>query len=112
MAFLGLIGLSRYALNIILFLISFPILINFYLKNPSEFYFQFGIDPELVKNLPTGVAEQIHCTTCVICTEEIEIGQQILILRCPGRHFFHSGCIKDWLLHKVNCPVCRSRDVI
>ena len=69
--------MARYALNILIFIISFPILINFYLKNPSEFYFQFGIDPELVKNLPTGVAEEIHCTTCVICTEDIQIGEEL-----------------------------------
>lgn len=111
-AFLAIMNLSKYILHVVLYIISLPILVNFYLKNPSEFYFQFGIDPELIKNLPTGIAEQKHCTTCVICTEDIKIGEEILVLRCPGKHYFHSSCIKDWLVHRVNCPICRSKDVI
>lgn len=111
-AALGMSALGRYALNIVLTLICFPIMVYYYLKNPSGFHSNFGIDPEIVKNLPTIIAEDIHASTCVICTDEIVQDQEILVLRCSGRHYFHAQCIKGWLLQKVNCPICRSDNVL
>ena len=83
-----------------------------FLRDPNEFYSHFGIDPEIIRNLPSIPATENYCDTCVICAEDIKIGEDIIILNCSGHHFFHSNCIKDWLNVKLTCPVCRSENVI
>ncbi len=42
---IGLINLFRYGLNVLIMLICFPILVSYFLRNPSAFYSNFGIDP-------------------------------------------------------------------
>ena len=39
-------------------------------------------------------------------------GDEIMILKCPANHFFHGICIKNWLLVKTTCPMCRSENVL
>jgi len=109
---MGIINACRHALNFLMILLCFPIMVYYFLKNPSSFYSHFGIDPEIVQNLPTIPAEQVHVSACAICTVDITLGEDILILKCPGRHHFHAQCIKSWLIQKVNCPICRSENVI
>lgn len=87
-------------------------MVYYFLRNPSGFYSNFGIDPEIVRNLPTIKADAAQISTCAICTEDISEGTEILILRCPGRHYFHGNCIKNWLIQKVNCPICRAENVL
>ena len=109
---LGIIILSKKILKLLLIAISFPILVCLFLRDPNEFYSHFGIDPEIIRNLPSIPATENYCDTCVICAEDIKIGEDIIILNCSGHHFFHSNCIKDWLNVKLTCPVCRSENVI
>jgi len=26
---------------------------------------------------------------------------------CPNGHLTHTDCLKEWLLHSSNCPLCR-----
>jgi hypothetical protein len=56
-----------------------------FVKNPSAFYATFGIDPEIVQNLPTTTAGPEHSTACAICTHDILLDEEILILKCEGR---------------------------
>lgn len=42
---------------------------------------------------------------CCICQEEYTIGETIGTLNC--RHDFHTNCIKQWLLKKNVCPICK-----
>ena len=109
---LGIIILSKKILKLLLIAISFPILVCLFLRDPNEFYSHFGIDPEIIRNLPSIPATENYCDTCVICAEDIKIGEDIIILNCSGHHFFHSNCIKDWLNVKLTCHVCRSENVI
>jgi hypothetical protein len=109
---IGLISFFRQALYIILVIGNFPIMVYYFMNNPQSFYSQYGIDPEIVKNLPTIKADSKHCINCVICTEDIKLGDEILILKCPGRHCFHANCIKSWLMVKVVCPMCRSENIL
>ena len=109
---LGIINISRQILNLITVIIFFPIMVYNFFENPRNFYSRFGIDPEIVKNLPTKKADKAHCGNCVICAEDINEGDEILILRCPGKHWFHSNCIKSWLMVKVTCPMCRNEDIL
>ncbi|NVM44420.1 MAG: hypothetical protein HWN79_05850 [Candidatus Lokiarchaeota archaeon] len=45
-------------------------------------------------------------TTCIIChlgiIEGLDSSQD-----CPNGHLAHTDCLKEWLLHSSNCPLCR-----
>ncbi len=45
-------------------------------------------------------------TTCIIChlgiIEGLHSSQD-----CPNGHLAHMDCLKEWLLHSSNCPLCR-----
>lgn len=43
---------------------------------------------------------------CCICQEEYKNGDDLGGLKCG--HDFHTSCIKQWLLQKNLCPVCKS----
>jgi len=44
--------------------------------------------------------------TCIIChlgiIEGIDSSQD-----CPNHHPAHTDCLKEWLVHSLNCPLCR-----
>lgn len=54
----------------------------------------------------TTVADQPEAEPCCICQEEYKNGDDLGGLKCG--HDFHSSCIKQWLLQKNLCPVCKS----
>lgn len=43
---------------------------------------------------------------CCVCQEEYEEGEELGRLSCD--HSYHSPCIKQWLLQKNQCPVCKA----
>ncbi|CAK8577477.1 unnamed protein product [Lathyrus sativus] len=43
---------------------------------------------------------------CCICQEEYTDGQKIGSLDCG--HEFHTNCIKQWLMQKNMCPICKT----
>jgi hypothetical protein len=45
---------------------------------------------------------------CVICQEEMEVGEDALEINSCG-HCFHSDCVRGWLLGcKHECPICKA----
>ena len=110
--FIGVVNIMQKVINLGLIIASFSLLVNTFLTNPSHFYSEYGIDPEIIRNLPTITADEKHVSCCVICTEDIKKGDEIMILKCPGNHFFHASCIKSWLIVKTTCPMCRSENVL
>ena len=44
---------------------------------------------------------------CAICFLEYTENDEITPLPCDDRHFFHSGCIQEWLKANNSCPMCR-----
>ncbi|XP_076917272.1 E3 ubiquitin-protein ligase MBR2-like [Bidens hawaiensis] len=52
------------------------------------------------------VTGQPDAEPCCICQEEYANGDDMGTLDCG--HDFHTGCIKQWLLQKNSCPVCKS----
>ena len=42
---------------------------------------------------------------CMICLFNYSINDKISYLPCA--HFFHSCCIKNWIIIKNKCPLCR-----
>ncbi|KAK4726595.1 hypothetical protein R3W88_031512 [Solanum pinnatisectum] len=43
---------------------------------------------------------------CAICHMEFEYEEIVGTLGCG--HEYHTGCIKQWLLRKKECPMCRA----
>ena len=77
------------------------------INNPNFFFNHYGMDPEMIRNLPTVKADDKHVSTCIICLKDINEGDQIMILNCSDKHYFHGDCIKSWLSVKTVCPICR-----
>ncbi len=44
---------------------------------------------------------------CIICHMEIVEGKDIL-RQCPNDHPVHDECLKEWLVHSPNCPLCNA----
>jgi len=42
---------------------------------------------------------------CAICLEVFQKGNKIISLPCA--HIYHNNCIKEWLLKKNFCPICK-----
>ncbi|CAJ1973399.1 unnamed protein product [Sphenostylis stenocarpa] len=49
---------------------------------------------------------QIDAEPCCVCQEDYGDGDDIGTLDCG--HDFHSDCIKQWLMHKNLCPICKT----
>lgn len=49
-----------------------------------------------------------NISTCIICTEEFKSNDKVSGLRCSEKHCFHTECIKNWIDHKLKCPLCRA----
>jgi hypothetical protein len=86
--FTGFISFFRQSLNILMLFLGFPIMVYIFVSNPNDFYSSIGIDPEIVNNLPTFPASEAHINSgsCIICHDEILLGQELLTLRCPGKY--------------------------
>ncbi|GER40198.1 RING/U-box superfamily protein [Striga asiatica] len=50
--------------------------------------------------------DQTETEPCSICREEYVDGEDLGTLDCG--HEFHKDCIKQWLLHKNLCPICKT----
>ncbi len=42
---------------------------------------------------------------CVICQEDYSPGEVLMTLPCV--HNFHTGCLRQWLTVKLECPLCK-----
>lgn len=108
----GVINMSKIIVNTMLILLLLPIMINYYLSNPGEFHNSYGFSKDLAENLPIITATEAHLSDCIICCDKIIPGSEIIVLRCQGRHFYHSSCIVNWLITKFNCPLCKSFNIL
>jgi len=46
-------------------------------------------------------------TQCAVCRDELEVGVQVQVMPCSGKHVYHPDCLKPWLEKHNSCPVCR-----
>ncbi|KAG7020582.1 putative E3 ubiquitin-protein ligase RHG1A, partial [Cucurbita argyrosperma subsp. argyrosperma] len=49
---------------------------------------------------------QVEEEPCCVCQEEYKEGEDIGMLDCG--HKFHTQCIKQWLMQKNICPICKT----
>ncbi|CAK9115868.1 unnamed protein product [Durusdinium trenchii] len=57
----------------------------------------------LLAEVPVFALETKAEEPCVVCREEIQVGQ--LCRRLPCFHLFHRGCIDQWISVKATCPL-------
>lgn len=105
--FMGLISSLQAIINMTILTIYFVLMVDTLINNPNFFFNHYGMDPEMIKNLPTVKADVKHLSTCIICLRDINEGDPIMILNCSDKHYFHGDCIKSWLSVKTVCPICR-----
>ena len=63
---------------------------------------KFNLTQEYCKKDEKGNYEKPNCC---ICLDEIELGNETLLLPCG--HMFHSNCGFTWLKKSNTCPICR-----
>ncbi|CAN1838700.1 Probable E3 ubiquitin-protein ligase RHG1A [Linum perenne] len=49
---------------------------------------------------------EVETEPCCVCQEEYNNGEDIGTLDCG--HDFHTGCVKQWLMLKNWCPICKT----
>eukprot|EP00983_Pelagomonas_calceolata_P114419 1160092-Pelagomonas_calceolata.AAC.8 len=51
--------------------------------------------------------QQQEQSVCSVCTEVLQVGDQVQSLPCHETHLFHPACLRPWLSKSNACPVCR-----
>ena len=111
--FIGYVYLFLFFANI--FSVSWIYIDSFkeFLKNENAFFANYNISGQiLVPFLNRKKADLNHIGTCPICLVDVVLDDEIIILRCSDKHFFHSFCIIKWLSSSFCCPLCKSIDII
>ncbi|ESQ30946.1 hypothetical protein EUTSA_v10011314mg [Eutrema salsugineum] len=71
-----------------------------------------GLNEETISNrlkqhkYNSSTSSQQEVEPCCICQEEYKEGEEMGMLECG--HDFHSQCIKEWLMRKNLCPICKT----
>jgi hypothetical protein len=111
--FIGIVHICLFFLSCFYILLTFIFSLNSFFDNEMGFLANQGEIPNILeKLLHTEKADSQHCKECLICLENIEKGDEIIILKCHKSHFFHSKCIKKWLKYNVNCPLCKKQNIL
>ncbi|CAL0323788.1 unnamed protein product [Lupinus luteus] len=58
------------------------------------------------KKYSVETGSQHEAEPCCICQEEYKDGDDMGSLNCG--HDFHMDCVKQWLMHKNLCPICKT----
>eukprot|EP00262_Sarcandra_glabra_P004640 TRINITY_DN1579_c0_g1_i1.p1 TRINITY_DN1579_c0_g1~~TRINITY_DN1579_c0_g1_i1.p1 ORF type:complete len:736 (-),score=131.38 TRINITY_DN1579_c0_g1_i1:310-2517(-) len=60
--------------------------------------------------LSIAIGASLEVEPCCICQEEYVDGEELGTLDCG--HDFHTNCIKQWLMHKNLCPICKTTALV
>ena len=61
---------------------------------------------DMLPKIKIGDVSNLLDEQCIICLEYFLKDEFITTLSCS--HVFHSPCLKEWILRKTTCPLCRS----
>ncbi|XAR61789.1 hypothetical protein NMG60_11016307 [Bertholletia excelsa] len=56
-----------------------------------------------------GLGPVVEDDLCCICRDDYADGEELAKLDC--RHIFHFSCIRQWLMQKNTCPICKATAV-
>ena len=86
-------------------------------KNDSKFLISssrprnVGLTPAQIKSFPKYKFYRNENTdiydVCKICY--FQYADEEMVRKLPCSHFFHTKCIKTWLLNNPECPTCKAR---
>ncbi|KAF7011998.1 hypothetical protein CFC21_026242 [Triticum aestivum] len=48
---------------------------------------------------------RLQQTECAVCLKDFEVDDKVATMPCD--HYFHQGCISEWLKVSCACPLCR-----
>ncbi|XP_044970929.1 RING-H2 finger protein ATL3-like [Hordeum vulgare subsp. vulgare] len=48
---------------------------------------------------------RLQQTECAVCLKDFEVEDRVTTMPCD--HYFHQGCISEWLKVSCVCPLCR-----
>lgn len=48
---------------------------------------------------------------CPICMVDMNLEDEVMVMPCDNRHFFHKTCVTHWLETSQVCPICRDNIV-
>lgn len=107
-----------------LFLMVYPMVLSIKLFYSIEMYsreFLKGAEGAENKDNPYGFrvitykAEEVRNSeprlfesTCSICMGDYEENDKVYEFACPGGHYYHIGCLNDWLKNRNTCPLCKA----
>ena len=69
-----------------------------------------GLSDEQIQKVPTTeiskqqVEDESSCSVCLMNYKEGDT-----VSKLPCNHFYHTGCIKQWLAANITCPYCRAQ---
>ena len=46
-------------------------------------------------------------TECVVCLDNFNDGDEIVMLKCHDSHIYHEKCMLEWIERSQLCPICR-----
>lgn len=110
--FIGFTHLFLFFVNLIS--ISFLVVNSFFdfLRNEEEFIANHNAAYILSNFIKSQKADMNHIDVCSICLEDIQLGDEIVILKCSNKHYFHTNCIKIWFKRSFCCPLCKSSNLL
>lgn len=93
--------------------------VNYFLLKTPLIYKIIGVSPSLfncfeIKKFSRNKDDLSTNTTisCCICCEELINNDEVVKLKCHYLHIYHAKCIKNWLINKFFCPICKSYNII
>ncbi|KAJ6093473.1 hypothetical protein N7486_008762 [Penicillium sp. IBT 16267x] len=73
---------------------------------------QTAVPGEVLRRLTRPIVTQTMIdsedATCVICQDDIKVGDEVMLLPC-SHWSFHAACIEPWLRRTNTCPSCRRK---
>jgi hypothetical protein len=96
-------------------LLIFTFIVKYFLKRTKTIFRTLGISPYLFNCLNAqNFDAKIYGNnlTCIICCEEINDNEKVIVLKCHTSHIYHSKCIVGWLHKKFFCPICKSYNIV
>eukprot|EP00922_Rhytidocystis_sp_ex-Travisia-forbesii_P071264 GHVS01106368.1.p1 GENE.GHVS01106368.1~~GHVS01106368.1.p1 ORF type:complete len:459 (-),score=93.93 GHVS01106368.1:297-1673(-) len=80
-----------------------------------------NMDDVVVDNRPAGCTQRPTVAAapstitinraCPICMVDMDDSDEVMVMPCDGRHFFHKPCVEQWLEGSQACPICRANIV-